>query len=92
MTRKISLGVARAMLLKRCSAAADVSEVPALVVTGGWIAAVDTMGELTAELTGGRHVIVQAPNHFFMSSNPAGFNSAITSFMRQVDVDRSSAR
>src|SRR5271154_6190458 len=57
------------------------AKVPVLVITGGWSPSFDALGVLVAELTDGRHVIVPSPNHFIMSSNPAGFNDAISSFM-----------
>jgi pimeloyl-ACP methyl ester carboxylesterase len=66
------------------------AKVPVLVITGGWSPSFDAMGDMVADLTDGRHVIVPSPNHSIMSSNPTGFNDAITSFMRQVGGDRGS--
>jgi pimeloyl-ACP methyl ester carboxylesterase len=66
------------------------AKVPVLVITGGWSPSLDAMGDIVADLTDGRHTIISSPNHFIMSSSPAGFNDAITSFMRQVAGGRSS--
>ena len=66
------------------SAAARIKQagLPVLVITGGWSAFFDAVGEVTAELTGGRHVIVESPNHFVQLSSAAEVNVAIDSFMR----------
>lgn len=50
------------------------------LITGGWSPTYDAVGELTARLTGGRHVIVPSPDHFVMTSNPSEFNAAVETF------------
>ena len=66
------------------AAAARIKEagIPVLVITGGWSPLFDAVGDLAAELTGGRHVVIASPNHFVQLSSAAEVNPAIDSFMR----------
>lgn len=56
-----------------------------LVISGGWSAAFDGVGEITARLTGGRHEIVQSPDHFPQLSSPEAFNAAVSAFWRSCE-------
>lgn len=58
--------------------------IPLLVVTGGWSPSFDAVGARVAEVGGGRHEIVAAPNHF--PNLASGFNRALVSFMRHADA------
>ncbi len=69
--------------LRQAAAAVAAAHVPVLVITGGWSPFFDAVGELTAELTGGRHVIVRSANHFVQLTNADGFNAEVDAFMRQ---------
>ena len=59
--------------------------IPVLVVTGGWSAAFDGVGAITARLTGGRHDIVRSPDHFPQLSSPEAFNAAVSAFWRSCE-------
>ena len=59
--------------------------VPVLVITGGWSAAFDGVGAITAQLTGGRHEVVRSPDHFPQLSSPDAFNTAVTGFWRAIE-------
>ena len=69
------------------AAAARVKEagIPVLVITGGWSPFFDAIGQVAADLTGGRHIVVQSPNHFVQLSSAETFNTAVSSFMRAAD-------
>lgn len=59
------------------------AKIPVLVISGGWSPVFDAIGELAAELTHGKHLIVPSINHFPQLMNPDGFNSAITAFVSE---------
>lgn len=58
--------------------------IPLWVVTGGWSRSFDAVGARVAEVGGGRHEIVAAPNHF--PNLAAEFNPALVEFMREAAV------
>ncbi len=66
------------------------AHIPVLVITGGWSPFFDAVGETTAGLTGGRHVIVRSSNHFVQLTNAAEFNATVDAFMREADKTRPS--
>lgn len=76
--------------LKAAQAVAQAG-IPVLVISGGWSPAYVAVGELTAKLTGGRHVIVQSPSHFVQLANPSAFNDAVDLFMRDAEAGRRTA-
>jgi pimeloyl-ACP methyl ester carboxylesterase len=57
------------------------AKIPVLAISGGWSPAFNAIGELTAELTHGEHVIVPSMNHFPQLMNPDVFNDAIAAFV-----------
>ena len=59
--------------------------IPVLVVTGGWSPAREKEGDLIAELTHGRHVVVPSPSHFVQAANPTQFNKVAVDFIREAD-------
>ena len=59
--------------------------IPVLVISGGYSAGQEAAGEAIARLTGGRHMIVQAPSHFLQQDSPAVFNDAVNAFMRAAE-------
>ena len=68
-------------------AAADAvrrSGIPVLVISGGYSAGQETACKAVARLTGGRHVVVDAPSHFIQQDNPAAFNEVVDQFMRAI--------
>ncbi len=69
--------------LRAASAALRAAHVPVLVVTGGWSPFFDGVGQLAAELTGGRHAIVPSANHFVQLTNAQAFNAMADAFMRE---------
>ncbi len=75
-------------VLRQAAAAVAQARVPVLVVSGGWSSFFDAVGDVAAELTGGRHVKVEAPNHFVQMSNPEGFNTLVDTFMRGAEQSR----
>lgn len=64
------------------------AHIPVLVITGGWSPFFDAVGETTAGLTGGRHVIVRSSNHFVQLTNATEFNTVVDAFMREADKTR----
>ena len=76
---------ASAAALREAARAVADARIPALIVTGGWSPTFDAVGQLCAELTHGRHVIVQSPNHFVQLNSQKEFNQAALEFMRQAD-------
>ena len=62
--------------------------IPVLVISGGYSPGQDATGAVIAKLTGGRHVIVRAPNHFVQQENPEAFNETADAFMREADLSR----
>jgi len=60
------------------------AKIPVLFVTGGWSPRFDAIGRRVAEITGGRHEIVESGHHF-PQLNEASFNYVLDSFMRGVE-------
>ena len=67
--------------LRSAAEAVAKARIPVLVITGGWSPTFDAVGELAAELTGGKHVIVPSPNHFPQQMNPDAFNDVVSTFL-----------
>ena len=65
------------------AAAVVAAKVPVLVITGGWSPFFDGVGARVAEMTGGRHQVVSAPDHFPQTTAADAFNDAVDAFMRQ---------
>lgn len=61
-------------------------ELPVLVISGGWSAFFDRVGEVVARFTGGRYEIVSATDHMVQDVSADRFNSLLDSFMRSADV------
>lgn len=60
--------------------------IPVLVISGGWSPAYVAVGQLTAKLTGGRHMIVPSSSHFVQLANAPAFNDALDRFMREAEA------
>lgn len=78
-------------VMARAAAAIAAARIPVLVVTGGWSSFFDGVGARTAELTGGRHLIVAAPDHFPQVTAAAEFNDAVDGFLKQVQAQTDTA-
>ncbi len=78
-------------VLRRAAAVVAQARFPVLVVSGGWSPFFDAVGDVAAELTGGRHVKVEAPNHFVQLSSPERFNTLVDTFMREAEQGRTKA-
>ena len=75
-------------VLRAAAARIKDAGVPVLVITGGWSPLFDAVGDMAAELTGGRHVVVRSPNHFVQLSSATEVNTTIDAFMREADQRR----
>jgi pimeloyl-ACP methyl ester carboxylesterase len=64
------------------------ARIPVLFITGGWKPTFEAVAEIGAEVTGGRHVIIPAPNHFVQLVAPDAFNETIVEFMKAADAKR----
>ena len=62
--------------------------VPVLVITGGWSPFFDSVGEVVARLTHGRHVVIRSPNHFIQFVKADDFNTVVDQFMRDAETSR----
>jgi hypothetical protein len=58
------------------------------VVTGGWSPTFEAVGNIAAELTGGRHVVLASPNHFVQMAAAEEFNRTAAEFMRAAEAPR----
>ena len=67
------------------------AKIPVLAISGGWSPTFDAIGELTAELTRGEHVIVPSMNHFPQLVNPDVFNDTIVAFANKKTKKRETA-
>ena len=67
------------------------AKIPVLAISGGWSPTFNAIGELTAELTHGEHVIVPSMNHFPQFMNPDGFNDTIVAFASKMAKKRETA-
>ena len=56
------------------------AKIPVLTISGGWSPTFDAVSQLGAELTRGKHVIVQSRNHFPQLENPDLFNNVVSDF------------
>jgi pimeloyl-ACP methyl ester carboxylesterase len=70
-------------VLARAAAVLAAARTPVLVITGGWSPFFDGVGVRTAELTGGHHEVVRAPDHFPQETAATAFNEVVDAFMRQ---------
>jgi len=59
--------------------------IPVLIVTGGWSPTFDAVGEVSAEITHGRHVIVRSPNHFVQLMDYEAFNEIAADFIQMAE-------
>lgn len=73
--------------LQQQVAAIKAAGIPVLTVTGGWNAAFDAAAARTAELAGGRHVVIRSPHHFPQQVSDE-FNQLLERFMRDSDAAR----
>ncbi|NIJ09495.1 pimeloyl-ACP methyl ester carboxylesterase [Sphingomonas vulcanisoli] len=60
-------------------------KIPVLVISGGWSAFFDQVGEVVARFTNGRFETVRARNHMVQLANPEAFNRLLNGFMRDAD-------
>lgn len=58
--------------------------IPVLAITGGWSSRFDSMGRGLADLTGGRHTIVDSGHHFPQFVDPE-FNDVLDAFLRSAE-------
>ena len=72
--------------LREAATSLSAAHVRVLVITGGWSPFFDGVGQLAAELTGGRHVIVPSANHFVQLTNAERFNAEADTFMREIEA------
>ncbi|APH54436.1 Hydrolase [Granulibacter bethesdensis] len=80
--------LASAGAMRRAAQAVAKADIPVLVVTGGWSPTFDAVGEVSAEMTHGQHVVVNSPNHFVQLMNGKGFNEAAAKFMQMAERPR----
>lgn len=74
--------LASACAMRRAAQAVAKAGIPVLIVTGGWSPTFDAVGEVSAEMTHGQHVVVKSPNHFVQLMNGKDFNEAAAKFMQ----------
>ena len=60
-------------------------KVPVLVVSGGWTAFFEKIGEVVARFTGGRYAVVPAANHMVQQVSAQPFNALLETFMREAE-------
>lgn len=60
--------------------------IPVLVISGGWSAFFDRVGEVVARFTSGRLEIVPAANHMVQDVSAPAFNHILEDFMRSADA------
>lgn len=72
--------------LKRAARTILEARIPVLIVTGGWSPIFEAVGAVAAGLTGGRHVVVNAPHHFVQMAAADAFNHMAAEFMRAADA------
>ena len=73
-------------VMAKAAAAVSAAKIPVLVITGGWSAFFDGVGARTAEMTGGTHQVIAAPDHFPQMTAATAFNDAVDGFLRQSKV------
>ena len=59
--------------------------IPVLIVTGGGSPTFDAVGEVSAEITDGRHVIVRSPNHVVQLMAAEAFNETAANFIQMAE-------
>jgi pimeloyl-ACP methyl ester carboxylesterase len=62
------------------------ASIPVLVVTGGWSPIFEAVGNIAADLTGGRHAVLTAPHHFVQMAASDAFNQTAAEFMRAAET------
>ncbi len=83
MGRAISaLKVPTKTILQRQLSQLSQSNIPLLVVTGGWSEGVDVTADVVAKLGNGNHVTISSPHHFPQIISDA-FNDLLVQFMRE---------
>lgn len=60
--------------------------IPVLVVSGSYSAGQQASCKAIARLTGGRHVVIDAPSHFLHQDSPAEFNAVLDAFLREAEA------
>lgn len=65
--------------------------IPLLIVTGGWSPGFTAVGDMTAAIANGRHVVVSSPHHF-PQWNGAAFNPVLAAFLRDAEAKASPPR
>lgn len=60
--------------------------IPVLVISGSYSAAQGATGRAVARLTGGRHMVIDAPSHFLQQDSPEAFNAAVDVFLREAEA------
>ena len=69
--------------------AVKAARIPVLTISGSYSEGQGFLGGAVARITGGRHLVLDAPSHFLQQDVPEAFNEAADAFMRE--VERSSA-
>lgn len=60
--------------------------IPVLLVSGSYSEAQGATGRAVARLTGGRHVVLDAPSHFLQQDCPEAFNDVLDAFVREAEA------
>jgi pimeloyl-ACP methyl ester carboxylesterase len=77
--------LASAGAMRKAAHAVAKAGIPVLIVSGGWSPTFDALGEVSAEITGGRHVTVQSPNHFVQLIASEAFNETAANFIQMAE-------
>ncbi len=85
-------GMASTPVLRRAAETIAEAGVPVLVITGGWSPFFDSVGEVVARLTHGRHIVIRSPNHFIQFVEADEFNTVVDRFMREADTAKNGER
>ena len=56
--------------------------IPVLVISGSWSETIQSVGDVIARATGGRHERMSSPNHYPQFEDPETFNRIVAEFMR----------
>jgi pimeloyl-ACP methyl ester carboxylesterase len=77
--------LASAGAMRKAAYAISKAGIPVLIVTGGWSPTFDAVGEVSAEITHGRHVIVRSRNHFVQLMAYDAFNKIAADFIQMAE-------
>jgi pimeloyl-ACP methyl ester carboxylesterase len=75
-------------VMRAAADAVKAAGIPVLVISGSYSEAQGATGKAIARMTGGRHVVVEATNHFLQQSSPEVFNEAVDEFLRECEGRR----